>query len=48
PTGAISGEVRKVHTIDQEKCIKCGSCFEVCRFDAVEKIDAVDLHAKIV
>ncbi|BBJ28956.1 NADH-quinone oxidoreductase subunit NuoF [Athalassotoga saccharophila] len=48
PTGAITGEVRKVHTIDQEKCIKCGSCFEVCRFDAVEKIDAVDLHAKIV
>jgi NADH-quinone oxidoreductase subunit F len=45
PTGAITGEVKKVHVIDQEKCIKCGSCFEVCRFDAVEKIDAVDLFA---
>ncbi|MGC8683719.1 MAG: NADH-ubiquinone oxidoreductase-F iron-sulfur binding region domain-containing protein, partial [Athalassotoga sp.] len=40
PTGAITGEIKKVHTIDQEKCIKCGSCYEVCRFDAVEKVDA--------
>ena len=22
--------------LDQEKCIKCGICYEVCRFDAVE------------
>ena len=21
--------------IDQDRCIKCGRCFEVCRFDAV-------------
>ncbi|MGC8704267.1 MAG: 4Fe-4S binding protein, partial [Athalassotoga sp.] len=26
-------------------CIKCGSCFEVCRFDAVEKLDAVEVTA---
>ena len=24
-----------VHTIDPEKCIKCGECFNVCKFDAV-------------
>lgn len=35
PVDAISGEVRKVHTIDQEKCIQCGDCYSVCRFDAV-------------
>lgn len=35
PVGAISGEVKKPHIIDGEKCIKCGSCKAVCRFDAV-------------
>jgi Fe-S-cluster-containing hydrogenase component 2 len=35
PQGAISGEKKKPHVIDQEKCIKCGVCFDVCKFDAV-------------
>ena len=35
PVGCISGEKKQVHTIDQAKCIKCGSCYDVCRFDAV-------------
>ena len=35
PAGAISGEVRKAHSIDASKCIACGSCRENCRFDAV-------------
>jgi len=35
PAGAISGEVRKAHSIDVSKCIACGSCRETCRFDAV-------------
>ena len=35
PQDAISGEKREVHTIDQELCIKCGICRDVCRFDAV-------------
>ncbi len=43
PVNAINGEVKKVHEIDQDTCIKCGSCYEVCRFDAVEKVDAIDL-----
>jgi NADP-reducing hydrogenase subunit HndC len=37
PEGAISGEKKKPHVIDQSKCIKCGVCYEVCRFDAVTK-----------
>ncbi|NOY87945.1 MAG: NADH-quinone oxidoreductase subunit NuoF [FCB group bacterium] len=37
PTEAITGERKKLHVIDQDKCIKCGKCFTVCRFDAVMK-----------
>ena len=35
PSEAISGEKQKVHVIDQDKCIRCGICREVCKFDAV-------------
>jgi len=37
PTGAISGEKRKPHTLNQGMCIKCGACYDVCKFDAVIK-----------
>jgi len=36
PVEAISGERRQKHVIDTETCIKCGVCYEVCQFDAVE------------
>lgn len=36
PVGAISGKVKQAQTIDTGKCIKCGRCKDVCRFDAVE------------
>ena len=35
PTGAITGPRSQAHNLDQDKCIKCRSCYEVCRFDAV-------------
>ncbi len=35
PTKAITGERKGPHVIDQELCIKCGRCKEVCRFAAV-------------
>ena len=35
PVDAISGERKAVHTIDQEKCIKCGACMPACPFKAV-------------
>ncbi len=35
PAAAISGEAKKVHEIDQSKCIKCSVCHEVCRYDAI-------------
>ena len=37
PVNAISGEVKKPHVIDKDKCVKCGRCFSVCRFGAVRK-----------
>jgi NADH:ubiquinone oxidoreductase subunit F (NADH-binding)/(2Fe-2S) ferredoxin/NAD-dependent dihydropyrimidine dehydrogenase PreA subunit len=37
PQEAISGEIKELHVIDQNKCIKCGICLETCRFDAIEK-----------
>ena len=37
PVGAISGEVRKPHSIAPAKCIKCGACLETCRFNAIVK-----------
>ncbi|BAK48334.1 MAG: NADH-quinone oxidoreductase subunit NuoF [Eubacterium sp.] len=37
PVGAITGELRKPHTIDVTKCIKCGVCMENCKVDAVRK-----------
>ena len=38
PVKAIDGEIGKFYTIDQAKCIKCGTCLDVCKFDAVLKI----------
>ena len=38
PNGAIHGEKETVHWIDQEKCIKCGMCWDLCRFEAVTKL----------
>lgn len=38
PVGAISGEKKKMHTIDPNVCIKCGKCEESCKFDAVKRV----------
>jgi Pyruvate/2-oxoacid:ferredoxin oxidoreductase delta subunit len=35
PVNAISGERKQTHVIDQEICIRCGICSQVCNFDAV-------------
>ncbi len=35
PIHCISGEVKKLHLIDQDSCISCGACYTVCKFDAV-------------
>ncbi len=35
PVNAIEGVAKGPHTIDQDKCISCGACFDACRFNAV-------------
>ena len=33
----IEGEVKKVHTTNQAKCIKCEACLNNCPFKAIVK-----------
>ena len=37
PVGAINGSVKNPHTIDTNKCIKCGVCIDSCKFGAIIK-----------
>jgi NADH:ubiquinone oxidoreductase subunit F (NADH-binding)/NAD-dependent dihydropyrimidine dehydrogenase PreA subunit/(2Fe-2S) ferredoxin len=34
--GAVSGEYQEPQEIDQELCVKCGMCYEVCKFEAIK------------
>ena len=36
PEEAISGKKKERHVIDPDKCIKCGACKSICKFDAVD------------
>jgi Fe-S-cluster-containing hydrogenase component 2 len=40
PVEAISGGKNLIHVIDQDQCIKCGTCYAVCppRFGAVDQL----------
>jgi NADH:ubiquinone oxidoreductase subunit F (NADH-binding)/Pyruvate/2-oxoacid:ferredoxin oxidoreductase delta subunit/(2Fe-2S) ferredoxin len=35
PQEAITGKKKEVHILDQDKCVKCGICYDACKFDAV-------------
>lgn len=37
PVNCIAGAKKEPHVIDQEACIRCGQCYDVCKFEAVEK-----------
>lgn len=36
PQGAISGQAKEVHFINQGLCIKCGICYNECKFEAIK------------
>ncbi len=37
PVDCIAGEVKKLHIIDQKACIKCGQCYDTCKFNAIDR-----------
>ncbi len=36
PVNAIDGEKKQVHFIREQDCIKCGDCYQRCKFDAIK------------
>jgi len=46
PSGAIKGDKRLVHVVDQSMCTKCGNCLDVCppRFAAVIKVSGEEIE----
>ncbi len=46
PTACITGEKKQLHVIDVADCIKCDTCRQVCKFDAV-KVRSGDLAAAV-
>jgi NADH:ubiquinone oxidoreductase subunit F (NADH-binding)/(2Fe-2S) ferredoxin/NAD-dependent dihydropyrimidine dehydrogenase PreA subunit len=41
PVDAIQGELKTSHTIDSLKCIRCGSCIDMCSFKAIFAVKGV-------
>jgi len=37
PVRCISGRAKEVHVIDEMKCIRCGACYDACRFEAIAR-----------
>jgi NADH:ubiquinone oxidoreductase subunit F (NADH-binding)/Pyruvate/2-oxoacid:ferredoxin oxidoreductase delta subunit/(2Fe-2S) ferredoxin len=38
PADAIRGVRKKPHRINTELCVKCGTCFDACKFKAITKV----------
>jgi len=38
PAGAITGEKKEMHIIDQSLCIHCDECYKTCRFHAITRL----------
>lgn len=39
PVGAVTGEKKKLHVLDADKCIRCGQCVAKCKLEAIVKVD---------
>jgi NADP-reducing hydrogenase subunit HndC len=46
PPGAIKGELKHIHIIDQFKCTKCGTCLDVCppKVSAIIKVSGKEME----
>lgn len=38
PTDAIVGEPKQLHVILQDKCIQCGACYQICRYNSIRRV----------
>jgi len=38
PTSAIVGEPKRLHYIIQDKCIQCGACYQICRYNSIKRV----------
>jgi NADH:ubiquinone oxidoreductase subunit F (NADH-binding)/(2Fe-2S) ferredoxin/Pyruvate/2-oxoacid:ferredoxin oxidoreductase delta subunit len=38
PTEAITGAKKTLHVLDQDKCIRCGVCFDACKYGSVRVV----------
>jgi Na+-translocating ferredoxin:NAD+ oxidoreductase RNF subunit RnfB len=38
PTNAIVGEPKRLHYIIQDKCIQCGACYQICRYNSIKRV----------
>lgn len=47
PTQAISGENKKLHVIDQAKCVRCGVCYDACNFNAISILSGAEIREKL-
>ena len=47
PTQCIAGEKKQLHVIDVTNCIKCDTCRQVCKFDAVKVRSGIEQPAGV-
>ena len=47
PTNVITGEKKQPHVIDVTNCIKCDTCRQVCKFDAVKVRSGIEQPAGV-
>ena len=47
PTNVITGEKKQPHVIDVSNCIKCDTCRQVCKFDAVKVRSGIEQPAGV-
>jgi len=38
PTSAIVGEPKRLHYVIQDKCIQCGACYQICRYNSIKRV----------
>ena len=42
PTSAIVGEPKRLHYVIQDKCIQCGACYQICRYNSIKRVKRGD------